>query len=145
MGHHHGRARPTTEEGLQAVKARKVQVVGGFVEQEHVEAGEQHRRQAGPGRLTTGDVGDRNVEPVGGQPEVAPDRGHPGVEVIPAEGQKKIQRLGVRIHHRRVTGHGGGQPVQLVGRGRDASALGQVGAHRLGRRRVRLLAEVPDP
>jgi len=93
----HARPGQAVDEALQAVEPICVEVVRRLVEQEHVEAGEQQRRQLGPGRLAARQAGHRTVEQGRGQAEVVGHGPGPRVDVGPAERQPPVEGGGVGV------------------------------------------------
>ena len=134
---HHDHAAPGSDvdEGLEALEPVEVEVVGGLVEQEHVEAAEQDGGERCPGRLAARERGDRAVQPVLGAVRGRPPRaaarasrsGPPSGEV-----GARARRCRHRSRSRRRPGAQGGAP-------RSSSALaaatpgaaGQEGEQRL--------------
>ena len=129
---------------LEALQPGEVEVVGRLVEQEHVEPGQQQRRQPGPRRLAAGQRGGRLGQQAAGEPEVGPHLPDAGIEIGAAEGQPPLEGDGVAVvGARRAGGEGGRRRVELgVGIG-DAGAAGEERVHRLVRAR-RLLGQVAD-
>ena len=78
-------------EPLQPVEAVEVEVVGGLVEQEDVEAGQQQRGQLGAGGLAARQPGHRAVEEAGGQAQVVGTARRPGVEVGAAQRHPAVE------------------------------------------------------
>ena len=139
-----GRARQPGDEPLQPVQAGEVEVVGGLVEEEDVEPGQQHRGQCSPRRLTAGEHAHGHVETISRQADVGQHRAHAGVEVVTAEGDEVLEGVGVLVDERGVVGHRLRQPVQRgrgLGHTRAASEVGAQGLVAVG---VDLLREVPD-
>ena len=126
------------DEALEPVEPVEVEVVRRLVEEEHVEAREQDRRQPGAGGLA---AGERRRLPLerDRKPELGADRAGPRLEVRPAEREEALERgrVGVRLPLGRVPGD-----VRLGGG--DAGAAGEVGEQRLARTAVGLLRQVAD-
>lgn len=80
----------TLYEGLQAVEAVQVEVVGRLVQQEDVVAGQQQRGEPGAGRLTAGERGHRQVQS-DGQAERVGDLVGAFVQVRAAEGEPALK------------------------------------------------------
>ena len=78
------------EEPAEPLQAVEVEVVGRLVEQEDVEAGQQHRRQVDLYLLAPGQLGDRAVGDPAGRPRSASTFGTRSV-VVAAEGQQPGQ------------------------------------------------------
>src|SRR5215207_2001946 len=118
VGHDDRRPGQAVDERLEPVEPVDVEVVRGLVEQEHVEAGQQQRRQLRPGGLPAGQRRHGPAQEVGRQPEVVGDGPGPGVEVGPAEGHPPVEGQGVGVVGPRGAlrqGGGGGveRPVGL--------------------------------
>ena len=79
------------EEALQAGQTGEVEVVGGLVEEEDVEAGQEDGGQRGPGRLPARELAHLHRQPVGGQAQVGAHRLGPGLEVGAAQGQVPLE------------------------------------------------------
>ena len=132
------------DEPLEPREAREVEVVGRLVEQQHVEAGEQDRRQRGAGRLAAG------------------ERSSSGERRCATRARRRSGRHGRAPRSRRRRARGSGrarrrrrrraparrqprrQLVHLVLRGADAGAASEVGEHRLARAGLRLLRQQAD-
>ena len=84
------------DEPLEPLQPVEVEVVGRLVEQEDVVAGEQQRRQPGPGGLAAGQRRHRRVER-DAEPEVVRDGLGALVEVGAAEGEPALERGGVGV------------------------------------------------
>ena len=97
MRHDDDRARGLVHELLQPVETGEVQVVGRLVEQQDVEAAEQDRRERGARRLPAREHRDLDVEPVGGQAEIGAHRADARVEVVAAEREELLERVGVGL------------------------------------------------
>ena len=125
--HDHQRRVQPEDEPLQPVEAVEVEVVGGLVEQEHVEAGEQQGGELGPGGLAAGQPAELRSRAPAGQAEVGGDRGDAGVEVGAAERHPAVERGGVARRwpprrRRRERGGGGVEAADAAGdAGRRAS------------------------
>jgi hypothetical protein len=74
VGDDHRAAGAFGDEPLQPGETVEVEVVGRLVEQQHVEAGEQDRRQGGARGLAAGQRRGGQVEQARVEPEVAQDR-----------------------------------------------------------------------
>ena len=85
------------QEALEPVEPGEVEVVGGLVEQEHVEAGQQDRGQACPRRLSARQRRHLHVEDALRQPEVGDDGADAGVEIGGAE-REDTRRARARTH-----------------------------------------------
>ena len=83
VGHHHEAAAEPGQMPLQQFQAAGVEVVGGLIEEDHVEAGEQHRGQREPGGLPAGQAR-RPAAVVGRQPEGSANLGEPDLQIRPA-------------------------------------------------------------
>ena len=130
VGDDHQPAVGLVEEALQAGQAGEVEVVGGLVEQEDVEAGQEDGGQRGPGRLPARELRHLHRQPVGGQAEVGAHRLGPGLEVGTAQGQVALEGRRVALVAAGL-GQGGGGRFQLgLGRGHPG-APAQVGGERL--------------
>ena len=122
------------EEALEPIEAGEVEVVGGLVEQEHVEAGEQDRGEVGARGLAARERAHVEVEHAFRQAEVVEHLADRGVEVGGAEREVRVEREGVRVV-------GAGTAVrEAVARGVErllgvghAGAAPEVGAHGLAR------------
>ena len=95
---HHDAAGEVVEERLEPGQACEVEVVRRLVEQEHVEAAEQDRRQ----RRRAPPVHPRATRSATsssafGSPRSAQHRVHPGVEVGTSGGEEGIERGGVGV------------------------------------------------
>ena len=78
------RAAVLREEAEQPVAGVVVEMVGGFVEQQHIAAGEEDARQLDPAALTTGQYVQRKIEAIASQPQTCGDRAHLGLRCVPA-------------------------------------------------------------
>ncbi len=134
------------QEGLQAVEPVEVEVVGGLVEQQHVEAGEQDRGQPGLDPLAAGEPGHRLPQDSGAQADLGEHPRHPGVVVLATEGQEAGQGVVVGLQLGRLgpVPHGGQRLLQGHLGHRQAGATFQVGGGGLPFERVGLLGEVAD-
>jgi hypothetical protein len=130
------------EEAFQSVQAREVEVVGGLVEQEHVEAGQQDGSERGPGGLAAGQRSHRDVQAVDGQAHVGADLGGAGLQVVAAQGQEVFEGGRVVVQRIRVVGQPLGEAVELVAGLGHARAPSQVGEKRLALQGVGLLGQI---
>ncbi len=85
------------QERFEQVEPGEVEVVGRFVEEEHVEAGEEDRGEGGPCGLTAGHRGHRRVEELGRQTDAVDHGRGPRVEVGCPEREVAIECRGVRV------------------------------------------------
>ena len=131
-------ARESVDEAFEPVEPVEVQIVRRLVEQEHVEAGEQDRRQPGPRRLAARERRRLLVER-DGQPELRARRARPRLEIRASEREEALERGRVRIG-----APAGGVPLDRRLRVGDAGAARQVGQERLPRAPVVLLRQVAD-
>ena len=131
-------AREAVDEALEPVEPVEVQIVRRLVEQEHVEAGEQDRRQPGPRRLAARERRRLLVER-DGQPELRARRARPRLEICASEREEALERSRVRIG-----APAGGVPLDGRLRVGDTGAAGKVGQERLPRAPVVLLRQVAD-
>jgi hypothetical protein len=133
------------EEPLEPVEAGEVEVVRRLVEQQHVEPGQQHGGERGPGRLAPGERDGVLVERPLGQAQVRAHDGGPRVEVGAAERHPPLQRGRVRVVGAgRAFGHvGGGTRHRQLGLG-PAGPPGELGPEGLPRPAFWLLREVAD-
>jgi hypothetical protein len=114
MGHRHHRARVARQELLQPLDRFGVEVVGRFVEQQHVRLLQQQAAQRDAALLATGELADdrvpgRQAQRVGGDFQLVLQ----GVRI--AGGQDRLQALlflGQRVEIRAVLGIGGVDLVQ---------------------------------
>ena len=97
-----GAAQPG-DEPLEPLQPVEVEVVGGLVEQQHVVAGQQQRREPGARGLPAGQRRHRGVER-DAEPDVGRDRARALVEVGAAEGEPAVQRGGVGVVRTRRAG-----------------------------------------
>ena len=97
VAHQHDATRELGEELLEPREAREVEVVGGLVEQEHVEARQQDRRKRRARRLPTRQRARREIELRLREPEVVAHRTHPRVEVGATRREIPVERGGVRV------------------------------------------------
>ena len=147
MGDGHHGARVLSEETLEPAHRFRVEVVGGFVEQQHVWVRQQEAAQGHPAPLPAGELGDvrvpgREAQGVGGDLE--------GALEIPAlggvDGALQLPlALKEAVHFVVVHGFGElhGDLVELVHEGLGFShALFNVAAHVLARVELRLLGQV---
>ena len=131
-------ARVRVEEALEAVEAVEVEVVRRLVEQQHVEAGEQDRGEAGSRSLTARErrrlLLERHREP-----QVGTECSRPRLEVAAAKRGEALQgcRVGVGVPVARV------QLERLLSL-RHARAAREVGEQRLAGAAVVLLRQVAD-
>ena len=140
----HGRAAQTCHELLEPLQAVEVEVVGRLVEQQHVVAREQQRREPGPGRLPTGQRGHRRLDV---DPEAQPGQGHGGpfLEVGATQREPRLERRGIPVvgaGPALAEGFGGGVHLRLGGA--DAGAAGDEGGHGLAGPTLGFLGQVPD-
>ena len=84
-------AREPVDEALEPVEPVEVEVVRRLVEQEHVEARQQDRRQRGPRRLAAGERRRLLVER-DGEPELGARRARPRLEIAAAEREEALER-----------------------------------------------------
>ena len=135
------------QEPLEAFEAGEVEVVGGLVEQEHVEAGEQDRGEAGPGRLPARQRRHLEVERCarGGRGRRAPRRCARRSRPRRARGSRRARRAYASSApgRRRRRAPGSRASSALLGGG-DPRAAREVRAHRLARAPFGLLREVAD-
>ena len=115
VAHHHEGLVAGEDEALQPVETVEVQVVGRLVEEEHVEARQQGRRERHPGRFPArqgrrGLLGERSVES-----EVGQGGAEAGVEVGAAEREPSVECPGIAVV-------GPGDPAA-----RRVGGLGQLG------------------
>ena len=132
------------DEPLEALQPVEVQVVGRLVEQQHVVARQQQRRQPGPRGLPAGQRRHRGVER-DAEPDVVRDGARALVEVRAAEGEPAVERGGVGVVRARLAGPqrlGGGVHLRLGLR--DPGPAGEERRHGLAGPPVGLLREVPD-
>ena len=143
MRDEHDTGREPVEEALEPVEAGEVEVVRRLVEQEHVEAGEQDRGERRASRLA---AGERRELALGApaEPDVVEHRARAGVEVLAAEQEVALERLGVGARQLRLGVEPRRERVHLVLRRADARAPREVAAHRLARPRLGLLRQVAD-
>ena len=145
MGHDHHRGVEAAHEAFEPFETVDVEVVGGLVQQEHVEAGEEQRGQLGPGGLAAGQPAQLAVEGARRQAEVVGDGRGAGVEVGVAERHPPVERAVVALWGAGIVGgEGCGRLVELRGRGRHLRAPRQQGAHGLARPGLGLLGQVAD-
>ena len=130
------------EEALEALQPVEVEVVRGLVEQQHVEAREQDRRQRRSCVLAAGEPGRRPVE-VDDQPELRAHHARTRLEVAAAEGEEPLQRERVAILGALALGDGRRRFVQLPLRSGDAGAAGEGVEQRLAFAPPPLLRQVP--
>ena len=131
------------EEAFEPFEPREVEVVRRLVEQEHVEAREQDRRERGARRLAAGEGGQRAVE----QPVEADVRGRgarPGGEVVSADPEEPLQRLAVVMGERRLRREPTRKGVHLGLGPCDIRPPREVRRDRFARPRLRLLWQVAD-
>ena len=131
-------ARKGVDEALEAVEPVEVEIVRRLVEQEHVEAREQDRRQPGARRLAARERRRLLVER-DGQSELRTGRSRPRLEIGASEREEALERGRVG-----VGAPGGGVPLDGRLRLGDAGAAGEVGQERLPRLPVVLLRQVAD-
>ena len=134
------------EEPAEPLQPVEVEVVGRLVEQQHVEAGQQHRGQVDLHLLPTGQLADRPLLNPAGQAEIGQHLRHPHVVVVAAQRQQagqgsvvglELGRTG-RVLQRRQRG------VERRFRHGQAGAPPKVGGSRFPFERIDLLGEVPD-
>ena len=136
-------AGPPQQEPLEPVEPVEVEVVRRLVEQQHVEAREEDRREREPGRLTAGELRRRPVE-VDVEAELGADGACARVEVAAAERQEPVERVRVWVARGRIRREGGGEVGERPLRLGDPGAAREVVADRLVRLCVRLLRQVAD-
>ena len=131
-------ARESVHEAFEPVEPVEVQIVRRLVEQEHVEAREQDRRQPGPRRLAARERRRLLVER-DGQPELRARRARPRFEICASQREEALERGSVRIG-----APAGGVALDRRLRVGDAGAARQVGQEGLPRAPVVLLRQVAD-
>ena len=130
------RADQSCHEALEPIEAGEV------VEQEDVEAREEDRGERRACGLAARERLDRLVRRLRGEADLRENGAGPRPQVVAAEGEEALERLGVGVDARRVVVHLRGQPVE-VGAGRGhARPPGEVGDQRLARAGVRLLWQI---
>ena len=92
----HQRCASTADEVLELIEPVEVEVVGRFVEKEDVVAGQQQRRQADPGHLSTRQGGHRCVQ-VDRQAQLRGDLFGALVEVRPTQVQPAFERRRIQV------------------------------------------------
>ncbi len=118
VAHDRDRRRLIEHPPLQTGKSVEIEIVGRFVQQIHVEVGEQQRGESDSGRLATRQRGHRLFEQSILQAELGPHRPDPRVEVGAAQRQPAIERIRVAIVGAEIApGKCNGGAIQL-GRGR---------------------------
>ena len=133
-----------SDEALEQGEPGEVEVVRRLVEQEDVEAREEDPRQRRSRGLAAGERLERLVERLGPEPHLREDGGGPRGEVVAAEGEEAVERLGRGRGELRLLLEAGRELVELrLGLG-HAGALREVAAQRLTRRGLVLLREVAD-
>jgi hypothetical protein len=142
----HHRAVLVSQEPLQPGQAVEVEVVGGLVQQEHVEAGEQDGGQAGLDPLAARQPGQGDLEDALREADAGQHPRGAGVVVVAPEGEEAGQGVvvGFQLCSARVVADGPqGGPHGLLGDG-QAGAPAQVGGGGLVLEGVGLLGEVAD-
>ncbi len=143
VGDDHGAAGALLDEPLQPGEAVEVEVVGGLVEQEHVEAGEQDRGERGARGLATRQRRRLQVEQRRVEAEVAQHGLCARLQVGAAEAEPGLEGLGVAVGRAvRVRGHGGGRLLHARVRRRHPGPAREVLLHALAGRAVGLLRQV---
>lgn len=143
MAHKDHAAAHASDDLFQPGQSVEVEIVGGLVEKDDVEAGAQQRRQAHARGLTSGETGhQRRLGCAGGRVEsqLGEHRGQAFVEIRGSGREPMIQRRGVSL----VPGPVGQRRRGRVHRGRRRRATGPSGhvlAHRLARRPLMLLRQ----
>ena len=137
------RAVELSDEGLEPREAGEVEVVRRLVEQQHVEAAEQDRRERGARRLAAGEAGEPAVEP-DVEPELREHGGRARLQVAAAAGEECVERVVVVRGELRLGAEPRGEPVHPLGRGGDSGAPCEVCEQRLAVERVALLRQVAD-
>ena len=133
------------EEALEQVEPLEVEVVRRLVEEQHVEAREQDRRECGARRLPTGERPER-------APSEAPrietdfggDRRRARVEIVAAEREEPVERLRVLDRELGLRVEAAASASSSAPGLGDPGAPGQVGEQRLVRLRIGLLRQVAD-
>ena len=95
--HHDDAAVQLGEERFEQVEPGEVEVVGRFVEEEHVEAGEEDRGEGSPCGLAARHRGHRHVEELGRQTDAVDHGRGPRVEVGCPEREVAIECRGVHV------------------------------------------------
>ena len=132
MAHDHHATRQLVDERLEPLQAGEVEVVGRFVEEQHVEAAEQDGGERRARRLTTRQDAHRGVEQPNRQPDVVAHGAGARVEVGAAGREVRVERVGVRVGRRvRRVGQRGRGPFELGFGGGDAGATPEELEHRL--------------
>ena len=145
MADEHGARPQLAHPALEPVEAREVEVVGGLVEQEDVEAREQQRREVGPRGLAPGQGGHLRVEQLGGEAQVVGDLLGALLEVGATEVEPALEGRGVGVVGTRdALGERGRRGLQDGRRGRDPGAASDEPAHGLAGHAGGLLRQVPD-
>ena len=96
VGDQHDAGAQPADERLQPLEPGEVEVVGGLVEQHHVEAAQQQRGEGRTSGLTAGERGHQGVR-VDVETELGQHRREPVVEVRRAARQPVVERDGVRV------------------------------------------------
>jgi hypothetical protein len=127
------------EEALEEGQPVEVQVVRRLVEEQHVEAGEEDRGQGDPGALSTRERLRRGVEPLLRDSDLGRGRSGARLEVVAAECQEAVERVGVVGAARRIVGERGSKLVDPASGFGDSGAAREVVQHGLSGAQVRLL------
>ena len=131
------------QEALEPREPGEVEVVRRLVEQEHVEAGEQDRGERRAGGLAAGQGAHLAVR-AAAEPDVVEHRGRAGVEVLAAEREEAVERVGVGAGELVLVGEPRGELVHLLLGRADAGAPREVAADGLAGAGLELLRQVAD-
>ena len=137
------RAVEAREEHLEALEPGEVEVVRRLVEEQHVVAAEEDRRERRPRCLTAGEARERPLE-LDAEPELGEHGRRPRVEVGAAALEVRVERLGVRRRKVGLVAEPRGEPVHQRSGRTDAGAAREIRAERLARQRVALLRQMTD-
>jgi hypothetical protein len=134
------------EEPAQALEAVEVEVVGRLVQEEDVEAGQQHGGQVDLHLLAAGELRHRPVHSVGRDAEVGQHLGDPHVVVVAAEGQQPGQGgvVGGKLRRARRPFQRRQRGVEGRLRSGQAGTAPEVSGRRLAVEGVDLLGQVAD-
>ncbi len=131
------------DERLEPREPGEVEVVRRLVEQQHVEAAEQDRRERGARGLAAGEPGELAVESRA-ESELREHSGRPRFEVAAPAGEERIERVVVCRGELRLGAEPRGEAVHPFRSRRHAGATREIREQRLAVERVALLRQVAD-
>ncbi len=139
----HDRALEAGEERLETREPGEVEVVRRLVEQQHVVAAEQNRRERRPCSLAAREPVERSFE-LDAEAELGEHGRRARVEVGAATLEVRVERLRVRLSQVGLGREPCGEPVHQRRRSADARPPREIAVERLACQRITLLRQMPD-